>query len=197
MGLPETGRVLGVDVGYSESKTTTAACILSWTATTVKIEQQRLPLVSAQQTEALNKLVGSDVLLAAAFDGPVRDGLDVVGEYRDAEMILTRGLQRSIGKPGQASSGNGKKLNEAANQLAQAVLATGKLAKAEHIARIHEKALVEAFPTTFLGVMLDENKVPPHGPRSDAYFEHLLGPESPRPALPQTNRLAGLLELLI
>jgi hypothetical protein len=51
-------------------------------------------------------------LTAAAFDGPLRSGLDLIGRYRVAERMLTRRLQPHIGKPGQSSAPVGKLLNE-------------------------------------------------------------------------------------
>lgn len=38
--------------------------------------------------------------MAAAFDGPLRQGFDIIGRYRTAERMLTRRLRPLIGKPG-------------------------------------------------------------------------------------------------
>lgn len=190
----ESGLVLGVDVGWAEKRRTTGACVLAWTASDLTLTPLRL---AATDSDGLKRLLADRDILALALDGPIRGGLDEIGVYRDAELMLTRGFAARIGKPGQSSSGNGKKLNAAANAMARVVIETGRLAPAVHAAKIHEYAMVEAFPTSFLGVMLDEGPAPTHGPRSDAYFTHLLGPSSGCPRPPSTDRILGLLERLL
>lgn len=189
--------VLGADIGYSEKKRTTGVCVLRWSDTDVSWKLRRIPTETAARREALHELVGGETIAAAALDGPLRRELDEIGEYRDAELLLTRGLQLLIGKPGQASSGNGRQLNRSANEFARLILSLDVLADAIHDARIHKKALGEAFPTTFLGVMLPRDGVPHAGARSDVYFEQLLGPESPRPRPLEINLISGLLSRLL
>lgn len=191
--IPESGLVLGVDVGWAAQKKTTGACVLEWTATDVRVVYARH---GSSLADTLTGHGGDGPILALAVDGPVRGALDEIGVYRNAEQMLTRGFAK-IGKPGQSSSGNGKRLNAAANAIVKLVLATGRLAVATHAAKIHEHAFVEAFPTTFLGVMLDERGVPSHGARSDAYFQYLLGPNSGTPPPPTNDRLLGLLARLL
>jgi hypothetical protein len=195
--VPEIGVVLGVDVGWAAEKKTTGACVLEWTSNQVTVTPVHLATSELEGAKGLTSLTGRRPILAAAIDGPVRGTLDEIGVYRDAEMMLTRGLAERIGKPGQSSSGNGKKLNAAANQIARLVVNAGQLGLAGHSARIHERAIVEAFPTTFLGVMLDEGSVPNHGGRSDIYFQHLLGPNAGCPPVPTFDRLAGLIGRLL
>ncbi|MFO0554321.1 MAG: hypothetical protein U0271_38425 [Polyangiaceae bacterium] len=170
--VADSGVVLGIDVGWSTEHKTTGVCVLSWTLTEVFVNPLRL---QSGEDAGLKCPIGDRTILALGIDGPIRGGLDEIGIYRLAEQMLTRGFARYIGKPGQSSSGNGRKLNAGANRMAQSVLALNKLVRAEHRARIHERAVVEAFPTSFLGVMLDARRAPPHGPRSDVYFQHVLG----------------------
>jgi predicted RNase H-like nuclease len=195
--LPESGLVLGIDIGWSVDKKTTAASVLEWSQSELTITTNRLPTDDRGRRAELDALVGQRSIHALAVDGPIRGALDEIGIYRDAEMILTRQLGGYIGKPGQSSSGNGRKLNAAANSIVRLVLETGRVISAVHAARIHEYAIAEAFPTSFLGVMLDAGAVPLHGARSDAYFAHLLGPHSPNPPPPSSDRLLGLLERLL
>ena len=145
----------------------------------------------------MGTLAGEAILSAVAIDGPIRRSFDEIAVYRDAERMLTRGFQKLIGKPGQSSSPNGKKLNAAANAVAVHLLQLGIIGRANHVARIDDRAIVEAFPTSFLGVMLQKGGVPSFGPRSDLFYEHLLGPDLERPAPPVDNRLSGLLRLLL
>ena len=192
--IGESGFVLGVDVGWAKDAKTTGACVLEWTATVATVSPIRL---STADWNGLQRLLPGGPILALAVDGPLRGALDEIGVYRDAELMLTRRFAERIGKPGQSSSGNGKKLNAASNSVASRILSTGSIAPAGHLAKIHERAIVEAFPTSFLGVMLDEGHAPAHGPRSDAYFLHLLGPNANRPPPLPADRLLGLIMRLL
>lgn len=189
--------VLGIDIGYSEKRTTTGACLLSWTQSEIIFECKRLPTQAERRKQTLQRWLDGRVADAVAIDAPLRGTFDPIGVYRDAELMLTRGFQPIIGKPGQASSGNGKKLNESANGLARSLLELNCIGRASHMAGICDTAIVEAFPTTFLGTLLPRDGVPAHGARSDAYFEHLLGPDSPRPRPPTINLLSALLTRLL
>ncbi len=120
-------------------------------------------------------MAGAGRLEAAAFDGPLRAGLDVVGRYRLAERMLTRRLGRRIGKPGQANAPVGKSLNAAANDCVGVVLRGCDLAPATHAVRIDDRAVVEAFPGAFLGVMLPDPSAlaAVRADRSDIFYRHL------------------------
>jgi hypothetical protein len=120
-------------------------------------------------------VAGEARLAAAAFDGPLRQGLDIIGRYRAAERMLTRRLQPFIGKPGQSSAPVGMLLNEHANACAQIVLDRCDLAPAEQDIRIHDKAVAEAFPSAFLGLLIDDPVAlnARRGDRSDTFYLHL------------------------
>lgn len=197
MLVVEAGLVLGVDVGWSEKKKTTGVCVLTWDRSTVTLLRERIGKDAEHLYQDLRRVTNSETVLAVAIDGPLRGTLDEIGVYRDAEMMLTRGFQQFIGKPGQSSSPNGKELNRAANAVAEAVLSQNLVGKSSHQARIHDHAIVEAFPTSFLGVMLDEGQYPVSGARSDIYFENLLGPDFIRAKIPKENRLVALLRNLL
>jgi hypothetical protein len=172
--LPLVGSVLGVDIGYSEIQRSSAVCRLDWDAANVDFGIERFRAVEPERSNVLNRFANRG-LLAAAFDGPLRGDLEVIGKYRLAEQLLTLRIQPFIGKPGQSSSPNGKHLNAAANACAKIVLRTGTVAKSKHIHAIHEVAIVEAFPTSFLGLMVDD----PIGlkakrpPKSDRFYDYL------------------------
>jgi hypothetical protein len=72
--------------------------------------------------------------------------------------MLTRRLQPFSGKPGQASAPIGRLLNDHANQCATLVLDRCEVGNAKHAVSIHDKAIVEAFPSSFLGVMINDPK---------------------------------------
>lgn len=113
--------------------------------------------------------------MAAAFDGPLRRGFQIIGRYRTAERMLTRRLRPLIGKPGQSSAPVGKLLNHHANECVCHVVANANLLDARHGVPIHHKALVEAFPSSFLGMMIAEPAriAARRGDRSDVFFMHL------------------------
>ncbi len=169
------GSVLGIDVGCSPTRRSSAVCRLDWDEQHVKWSIARFRAVEPDRTEAITRVAGHVPLTTAAFDGPLRRGFDVIGRYRAAERMLTRQLQSLTGKPGQATTPIGKLLNEHANLNVAVVLEHCDLALARHHAAIHEKAIVEAFPSSFLGVMIETPKAlnARRADRSDTFFQHL------------------------
>ncbi|MCJ8519720.1 hypothetical protein ABID21_002553 [Pseudorhizobium tarimense] len=113
--------------------------------------------------------------MAAAFDGPIRRGFEIIGRYRRAERMLTRRLRPLIGKPGQSSAPVGKLLNLHANTCVGHVVRHADLCSSRHDLAIDEKALVEAFPSSFLGMMIadPERLAARRGDRSDTFYKHL------------------------
>lgn len=173
--LPPMGSVLGVDVGFSPKRRSSAVCRLDWDPGAITWDIHRFRALPAEQEAAIRGVAGRVRLQAAAFDGPLRAGLDAIGRYRAAERMLTRRLGARIGKPGQASAPVGKALNAAANDCARIVLRGCTVEPARHAVRIHDRAVVEAFPGAFLGVMLDEPSevAAVRSDRSDVFFRHL------------------------
>lgn len=167
--------MLGVDVGYSLTQASSAVCRLDWDRQEIRWTLQRFRAQSEERLHVLRSVAGPGRLEAAALDGPLRPGFDVIGRYRTAERMLTRRLQPRIGKPGQASAPVGQALNAAANSGARIILAHGDLAPARHAVPIDAKAVVEAFPNSFLGVMLEDPAAVParRQDRSDVFFQHL------------------------
>jgi hypothetical protein len=175
-------------MGWSEERESSAACYLAFNHDGACVETDRFR--ASVLAKRLSALVSNRSLLAAAFDGPFRRDLDEIAVYRACERVLTIGLAPHIGKPGQSSSPNGRELNRAANACVRAALAMACVAEANHLAAIHPFAVVEAFPTSFLGVMLDAGCCGAGKIRSDSYFERLT-------ADPRGDRLAGLAKSLL
>ena len=126
-------------MGFSEKKRSSAVCRLDWAI-------RRFRALPAEREYTIAAVAGSGRLEAAAFDGPLRTGFDVVGRYRLAERMLTRRLGTKIGKPGQASAPVGKALNAAANACAAVVLQRCELAPAMHAVKIDARAVWKPFP---------------------------------------------------
>lgn len=170
------GHVLGIDVGWSEERSSSAVCRLSWDRESIAWRVCRFRAKDDDRREALRDVAGTGELLAVAIDGPLRKGFEPIGRYRSAERILSRGeLAKRIGKPGQSSSPNGGKLNMQANLAAKVVKRLCRIRHASHDEWVDERAVVEAFPTSFLGVMVQRPEGLSGGARSDRYFSHLDG----------------------
>ncbi len=167
--------MLGVDVGFSPKRRSSAVCRLEFTGATVAWTIERFRAIEPERTVTLRRLADQP-LLAAAFDGPLRRGFEIVGHYREAERVLTRGVGRRIGKPGSSGAPVGRLLNDATNICARIVRATGHVAPARHAEAIDAAAIVEAFPTAWLGLLIETPEaLPPirRGNRTDIYYAHL------------------------
>jgi hypothetical protein len=127
-------------------------CRFDWNAEEVSWVIERFRAVEPERSQALRR-VANRPIIAAAFDGPLRSDLEEIGRYRMAEQLLTRGLRQFVGKPGQASTPIGRLLNSHANFCAKVILDMGVVGKAEHAHALHACAIVEAFPSSFLGVL--------------------------------------------
>lgn len=173
--LPQIGAVLGVDVGFSPTRRSSAVCLLNWDSREISWMIKRFRALPNERENAIATVVGYVFLEAAAFDGPLRTGFDVIGRYRTAERMLTRRLRLSIGKPGQASAPVGKALNAASNDCVKTVLEKCRVGSAKHAVLIDGQAVVEAFPSSFLGVMLADpvTITARRGDRSDTFFKYL------------------------
>jgi hypothetical protein len=175
--MSPTKSVLGVDVGYSPMRRSSAVCRLDWDEQKIHWTIARFRAAEPERSVTIARIAGETLLACAAFDGPLRSDLEPIAVYRVAERMLTRRLQRLIGKPGQSSTPVGKQLNCHANECAKIVLGLGKISPATHRTAIHSKAIVEAFPSSFLGLMIAEPQLfaAQRGNRSDIFYVHLAG----------------------
>jgi hypothetical protein len=169
------GSVIGVDVGCSPARRSSAICRLDWSDSTISCELLRFRAVESERESAIVKVAAGRSIVAAAFDGPIRRGFDIVGRYRTAERMLTRRLRPLIGKPGQSSAPVGRLLNHHANECVRHLVAHSHVHDARHGVAIDQRALVEAFPSSFLGMMIQEPSrlAARRGDRSDTFFQHL------------------------
>jgi hypothetical protein len=85
--LPSRGSVLGVDVGWSTSRRSSAVCRLDWDETSIGWSIARFSALEPERAHTIASVAGDAPLLAAAFDGPLRQGLDVIGKYRAADDV--------------------------------------------------------------------------------------------------------------
>ena len=169
------GSVIGVDVGCSPTRRSSAICRLDWSVSTISCELLRFRATEPERENAIAQVAAGRSIVAAAFDGPIRRGFDIVGRYRTAERMLTRRLRPLIGKPGQSSAPVGRLLNYHANECVRHLVSHSHVLDAHHGVPIDRKALVEAFPSSFLGIMIQEPSrlAARRGDRSDTFFQHL------------------------
>ena len=177
--LGRAGSVMGIDVGYSPTRRSSAACRLDWhrdgAAAVIGWQVRRFRADAAERADAIGTVAGGRRLRAVALDGPLAPGMGPTPAYRCAERMLTRVIGRRIGKPGACNAPVGQRLNRATMACAEAVIATGLVDEARHPVALGPLAIVEAFPTSFLGLMLpDPGAVAARrADRSDVYYEHL------------------------
>ncbi len=187
--LPSRGSVVGIDVGYSPKNLTSSVCILEWDVKAISWRFERFRYLPEDRQKAIDSAIGNRKALAVGIDGPLKLNLEAATTYRMCERMLTSGIHHKIGKPGQSSSPNGKNLSKAAVETAEYLVLTSKVGIASHPQKIHDLAIVEAFPTSFLGLLI-EGPVPSRSKRikrSDQYFSLLAN----------SGRLSSLLETLL
>ena len=174
-GEAESGAVLGIDVGWSPKKSTTGLCLIEWTNRETNLFCSEVGVDDRQ--EKLSQLIQGRRLLAVGIDGPLIPKLKTTKQYRSAEALLSRGKFRYRGKPGPTNGGSGPELHKQATILAKLTLRTQDVGLAAYHFKIHEKAVVEAFPNAFLAVLHPDDGFPlrPEVPRrwTDTLFPRL------------------------
>lgn len=187
--MPLRNAVAGIDVGYSTRRRSSAVCLMRWDDENIDWEIRRYRATDSERQETIRSLLGNQSLRAVAFDGPLRTGFDLIGEYRAAERILTRSFGTRIGKPGQSNSPVGIQLNIEANNCAKTVLSVANVALSSSRIRIDDRCIIEAFPSSYLGLMIagPESVGAVRKNRSDKFFE----------ALSEDGKLVGLLSHLL
>jgi len=151
---------MGIDVGFSSKRKTTCLCLLEWDKAGLCFRFRLVGSGDNERADAFNDLVEHRRLAGIALDGPLTHELRLVGHYRAAEAILSRGWLQRRGKPGQTSSPTGQMLHQHATKLARLALSSASIDPATHWEAIHEKRIVEAFPNIFLGALIDETLLP-------------------------------------
>lgn len=169
--LPESGSVLGIDVGWSLKQRSSAICRLDWDGASLRWTLRRFTGHAEMRVRAVAEVVGAHRLLAAALDGPLRGDLAVIDRYRVAERALSHpAITTRISQPGSSRSPVGRLLNHHTNEFARLLVEHGGIAAASHRHAIHRLALAEAFPTSFLGLMHPDPEKGARQKRSDRYY---------------------------
>lgn len=150
------GRVLGIDVGWSERREANGLCLLEWDREKIRWETLLVGNEELKKRWALRKLCGDKRVLAIAIDGPLRPGLKVEPTHRTAEAALSRGIFQKRGKPGSTASKAGRLLHAHATEWARLASEELNLQGLRLPLSVHPKAIFEAFPNLFLSILRDE-----------------------------------------
>ena len=170
---------LGIDVGYSQGRASTGLCLLELNQGRLRWACRNTGLEDAQRRRDLRGLIPKGTRISAvSIDGPLGQNLERVAYYRAADALLARGLFQRRCKPGPTNSPTGQALNSHATKLANIVLELMRdehlyLQEATHPHYIHERRIVEAFPNSFLGVLLHSEyfaNLPSRGKRFDHFW---------------------------
>ena len=112
--------MLGIDVGFSLIRRSSAVCRLDWDAHRIAWTICRFRAFPAEQESIIGAVAADKLLQAAAFDGPLQAGFEVIGRYRTAERVLTHfSLASRIGKPGQSNAPVGNQPERGSKRLCQ------------------------------------------------------------------------------
>lgn len=175
------GAVLGIDVGYSRKRRTTCFALLSWNQSGVNLKLTKAGRGPRERRSALLEAIGDCTLpLTVALDGPLAYALRGWKKYRSCEALLSGGVMQKRGKPGQTNSPTGRELHLHARLLGRMVVRTKRAGEdlveaAAHEHAIHELAVVEAFPNSFLVALLGEPSIPTlDRDASDRFWEVLV-----------------------
>jgi hypothetical protein len=167
---PSDPNLLGVDVGFSKTGRSTG---LAW-----RVGRELGACKVGSGWEARRAALPVDVTFdMAALDAPlVPPGPGI--PRRSCEAVFYRGAFWNRCRPGMSHHGRGLLLREAGASAAsqfRAVVGTGGLPELEAVPGAR---MVEAFPNTFMGVLLPEtaiNRLEGNGkPRSDRLYEACL-----------------------
>jgi len=152
------GVVLGIDVGWNEKKPTTGICILEWDKQQIRINLLKAEADYKNRRKKINQITQGKRLLAVGIDGPLVPNFKLVTKYRSAEALLSRGKFQKRGKPGPTNSPIGQELHRHATKIAKLVVDTQEVALATYPYKVHDKAIVEAFPNAFLSVLYPDSR---------------------------------------
>jgi hypothetical protein len=154
---------LGIDVGYSQTRRSTGLCLLTLDDTQLSWRCLNTGANEETRLEDLRWLAPRGTFIAGVgIDGPLTSGLRVVSHYRTSDALLSRGVFRNRGKPGQTSVPSSQKLHQHATLLARLCL---RLEEEGHWRLganplpdpVHPKCLLEVFPNAFLSVLLPDS----------------------------------------
>ena len=168
--------LVGIDIGLSFIKATSGVCRTTDDGSGFLVDHAYAD--RASRLAALRVLECDRPFDLVAIDGPLLPRLGGSAGRRTCERVFVRGLFQRRCKPGESHvRGTGQALARAAGETAHHVaeLTAGPRPDASCPWVVAERAIVEAFPNAFLGVLLPdeafETLPPGRGKKFDALFE--------------------------
>ena len=157
---------LGIDVGYSGTRKSTGLCLINVDGQVVSWNLLNVGTEDHIRMNNLKYLIPrGSILEGVAIDGPLVSGLNLVNHYRTSDALLSRGVFRFRGKPGQTNIPSGQLLHQHATKLAKLVLNMEtegylSISRSTHNNPVKPQRILEAFPNAFLAVLLNDTEFP-------------------------------------
>lgn len=175
--LPESGAVLGIDTGWSETAATTGVCVFSWDQE--RVFPPRLSRIRTNEKDRRQMIGAIGHVVAIAIDGPLARKFGIINRHRATEAILSRGVLQKRGKPGSTNSTLGRHLHRHSTNLARLALELARIS-CERAGDGGQSGIVEAFPNLFLGALHSDSDYPRRCRRgkswTDLLFPRVLDP---------------------
>ena len=155
----------GIDTGFSRERRSTGLCALSVEGGRVGWQLRNTGSTENERERDLRDLFeGGPILTAAAIDGPLsphEPDRQRINRYRLVEALLSRGDFQTRAKPGNTNSPSGQDLHDHATRLRALTREIDRdiLTRANHVDRIPNLVVTEAFPTAFAAVLLEGGEV--------------------------------------
>ena len=99
------GSVLGIDVGWSTKRRSSAVCRLHWSCSEVAWEFGRFRATDEERKKAIQQVDANHELMAVAIDGPLRRGFAEIGRYRRGAPANSFAAQDWASSPSPGASG--------------------------------------------------------------------------------------------
>lgn len=165
--------LLGIDVGFSAKIKSTGIAAYSGGRLVT------LTCVGSSPQNRTDVLPDGMIFDAVAIDGPIVPVIETFA-VRECERTLSRGKFSGRCKPAMSHYGHGLPLRKAAMTIADEMVHRAKPPEAQFSLRqpYLGKAIVEAFPNSFLGVLLDDvdydamGKIE-RGRKSDVFYKRV------------------------
>jgi len=192
--MDEDQLVLGIDIGFSRRRRSTALVVIVLGDRAVQLSAARCTSDPEDLSATIAALTDNAPLAACAIDGPLRPGLRINANRRLCEQFFVLGAMGKRCRPGEVITPQGARLHEAATAAARLIAA--RVAPLSEplpagVLPLPQRALCEAFPSAFMALLLDDTALAdlptvPRGRKTDWLFRRLLSSA-------QLDRLLGLL----
>ncbi len=177
--LPTDGCVLGIDVGYSQDRTSTGICLLSWTEKQISWCLRLTGSTSVSREADLRDVISKGKhILGVGIDGPLVRILVIASGYRCAVALFSKGKFQRRGSAAPTTSDS--LLHRHATDLAKLVKTIAEdgywtVSAASHPDPIDSYRIIEAHPVGFLNTLVEDDAFPERvgrGKASDLFFAY-------------------------